>query len=55
MYFGHMRNNTSLEKTIMLGKLEGRRRRGKQRMRWIEVPTQMHLDKLRMTTRNRTT
>ena len=59
MYFGHiMRNDTLLEKTIMLGKMEGRRRRGKQRMRWIEgveVATQMHLDKLRMTTRNRTT
>ena len=35
-YFGHlMRRATSLEKTLMLGKIEGRRRRGSQRMRWL--------------------
>ena len=36
-YFGHlMRRNDSLEKTLMLGKLEGRKRRGWQRMRWLD-------------------
>ena len=36
-YFGHMRQRTdSLEKTLMLGKIEGRRRRGGQRMRWLD-------------------
>ena len=36
-YFGHlMRRADSLEKTMMLGKIEGRRRRGHQRMRWLE-------------------
>ena len=36
-YFGHlMRRIDSLEKTLMLGKLEGRRRRGRQRMRWLD-------------------
>ena len=36
-YFGHlMRRNDSLEKTLMLGKVEGRRRRGQQRMRWLD-------------------
>ena len=35
-YFGHlMRRADSLEKTLMLGKIEGRRRRGRQRMRWF--------------------
>ena len=35
-YFGHLiRRNDSLEKTLMLGKVEGRRRRGGQRMRWL--------------------
>ena len=35
-YFGHMMGRTdSLEKTLMLGKIEGRRRRGRQRMRWL--------------------
>ena len=35
-YFGHlMRRADSLEKTVMLGKTEGRRRRGRQRMRWL--------------------
>ena len=36
-YFGHlMRKTDSLEKTPMLGKIEGRRRRGRQRMRWLD-------------------
>ena len=36
-YFGHlMRRDNSLEKTLMLGKTEGRRRRGQQRMRWLD-------------------
>ena len=41
-YFGHlMRRADSFEKTLMLGKIEGRRRRGGQRMRWLDgSPTQ---------------
>ena len=36
-YFGHLMQRTdSLEKTLMLGKTEGRRRRGQQRMRWLD-------------------
>ena len=36
-YFGHlMRSTDSFEKTLMLGKIEGRRRRGRQRMRWLD-------------------
>ena len=36
-YFGHlMRGADSFEKTLMLGKIEGRRRRGRQRMRWLD-------------------
>ena len=36
-YFGHlMRRADSLEKTLMLGKIEGQRRRGQQRMRWLD-------------------
>ena len=36
-YFGHlMRRAVSFEKTLMLGKIEGRRRRGQQRMRWLD-------------------
>ena len=36
-YFGHlMRRTVSFEKTLMLGKIEGRRRRGRQRMRWLD-------------------
>ena len=36
-YFGHlMRRADSLEKTLMLGKIEGRRRRGRQRMKWLD-------------------
>ena len=36
-YFGHLMEETdSLEKTLMLGKIEGKRRRGQQRMRWLD-------------------
>ena len=39
-YFGHLMQRTdSLEKTLMLGKIEGRRRRGQQRMRWLDSIT----------------
>ena len=41
-YFGHlMRRVNSLEKTLMLGKIEGRRRRGQQRMRWLDGITNL--------------
>ena len=50
-YFGHlMRRAESLEKTLMLGKSEGRRRRGRQRTRWLDDITDsmdMNLSKLR--------
>ena len=38
-YFGHLMRTDSLEKTLMLGKIEGRKRRGWQRMRWVASPT----------------
>ena len=39
-YFGHLMQRTdSLQKTLMLGKTEGRRRRGQQRMRWLDAIT----------------
>ena len=41
-YFDHlMRRTDSLEKTLMLGKIEGRRRRGRQRMRWLDGITNL--------------
>ena len=41
-YFGHlMRRTDSLEKTLMLGKIEGRRRRGQQRLRWLDGYTEL--------------
>ena len=49
-YFGHlMRRADSFEKTLVLGKIEGRRRRGQQGMRWLDGvtdSTDMHLSKL---------
>ena len=44
-YFGHLMQRTdSLEKTLMLGKIKGRRRRGQQRMRWLDgIIDSMHI------------
>ena len=56
-YFGHlMQRADSLEKTLMLGKIEGRRRRGWQRMRWLDSindSMDMNLSKLQETVKDR--
>ena len=56
-HFGHMmRTDSSLEKSLMLGKMEGRRRRGRQRTRWLDGITSamsVNLGKLRETVRDR--
>ena len=57
LYFGHpMQIVDSLEETLMLGKIEDKRRRGRQRMRWLDSITtsvEMHLSKLWETVEDR--
>ena len=56
-YFGHLnRRNDSLEKTLPVGKIEGKRRRGQQRIRWLDSitdTTDMNLSKLQQTLKDR--
>ena len=56
-YFGHlMQRSDSLKKTLMLGKVEGKRRRGQQRMRWLACSTNsmdMNLSRLQVIVKNR--
>ena len=58
-YFGHLMQRThSLEKTLMLGKIEGRRRRGQQRIKWLDGITgsmDMSLSELREIVKDRET
>ena len=53
-YFGPLMQTTdSLKKSLMLGKIEGRRRRGRQRMRWLDGTMDMNLGKLQEMVRDR--